>query len=129
VTLEPVDELNDVAGLHVYELAPLALSVVEPPAQIVALFTETAALLKTETVALVEFTHPLASVPVMMYCVVEDGVAVTLAPFEAVSDEAGLQVYELAPLAVRLADPPLHIVALATVIVGSEFTFTVVLAV
>jgi hypothetical protein len=39
VTLAPVEELRDDGGVHVYVVPPEAVSVVDPPAQIVALFT------------------------------------------------------------------------------------------
>lgn len=40
-TLEPVDELSPVEGVHIYVLAPMAVSVVELPAQILVLVAVT----------------------------------------------------------------------------------------
>ena len=90
MTLDPVDELSDPAGLQVYVLAPLAVKFTDPPAQIVALLTVTTALLRTVTLVVSVFTHPFASVPVIVYCVVVFGLAVTLEPVEELSDPAGL---------------------------------------
>lgn len=74
-------------------------------------------------------TQPFTSVPVIVYCVVVAGVAFTLDPVEELNVAAGLHVYVLAPFAVNVAEPPLQIVALFAVIVGSGFTFTAVVAV
>jgi hypothetical protein len=63
-TEEPVVALNEVVGLHVYEFAPLAVSVVDCPLQIVAEETVTTGRGFTVTVTCVVAVHPLLSVPV-----------------------------------------------------------------
>jgi hypothetical protein len=90
VTLEPVVELNPVPGLHTYVEAPVAVSVVELPLQIVAGRTVTVGLLTTVTVVVSEFTQPFASVPVIVYCVVLGGLAVTVEPVVALKPVPGL---------------------------------------
>ena len=64
VTEEPVVALNAVEGLHVYELAPLAVRVVDCPSQIVAEETVMTGSGFTVTVTCAVAEHPLASVPV-----------------------------------------------------------------
>ncbi len=129
VTFDPVEELNDPAGLHVYVLAPVAVSEAELPGQMVALLTTTDGLLITVTVAVSESVQPLASVPVIVYCVVLAGLAVTLDPVDELNEPAGLHVYVLAPEALRMVDPELHMAAPGTETVGRGFTLTVVVVV
>jgi hypothetical protein len=86
-------------------------------------------LLTTVTLVVSEFTHPLTSVAVIVYCVVADGEAVTLAPVVPLKPVAGLQVYVLAPEAVSVVEFPLHTKPLLTDKVGSGFTVTVEVAV
>jgi len=84
----------------------------------------------TVTVTCAVAVHPLLSVPVTVYVVVEEGVAVTEEPVEELRDADGLQVYVLAPLAVSVADAPLQMAGGGvTVITGSGFTVTVTCAV
>ena len=65
VTLEPVDELRFVEGLQVYVLAPLAVSVTEPPLQTAAgVLTVTTGRGFIVTVTCAVAVQPLASVPV-----------------------------------------------------------------
>lgn len=82
VTVLPEVALSPPAGDHEYVFAPFAVSVMLLPAQIVPLFTVTigSAFTRTEVVAV--FTHPFASVPVTVYAVVEEGVALTDDPEE-----------------------------------------------
>lgn len=88
VTGEPVVELNPVAGLHEYVLAPVTVSVVDWPLQM-ATFGETVSVIPfTVTVTCPVAVHPLV-VPVTVYVVVADGFAVTLDPVELLSEEAG----------------------------------------
>src|SRR5258706_16457121 len=99
ITLGPVVVLRDVAGLHVYVFAPLAVSVVLCPVQM-AVFGETVTtgMGFTVTVTCVVAVHPSAS-PVTVYVVVEDGLAITDEPVVELNAVAGLQKYVLAPLA------------------------------
>ena len=83
----------------------------------------------TVTVICAVDVHPFAS-PVTVYVVVEDGLAVTLAPVVALSDVDGLHEYVLAPLAVSVADCPVQIlVGGETDNVGKGLTTTVICAV
>ena len=61
VTDEPVVALSAVEGLHVYVLAPLAVSVALCPAQIVAGETLITGWLAIVTVTCAVAVHPLAS--------------------------------------------------------------------
>jgi hypothetical protein len=88
----PVVALKPVPGLHVYVLAPLAVSDVELPAHIVAEGTVTVGVGFTVIVAVAVVVHPAAEVPVMVYAVVEVGFAVTALPVVALSPVAGLHV-------------------------------------
>lgn len=125
VTLAPVVALSPVPGLHVYDVAPDAFSVVELPLQMVALPTVGVTDPPTVTVAVAVAVHPAAEVPVMVYVVVTVGLALTELPVDALSEEAGVHVYVLAPPAVSVAPLPGHIVAEFTVIVGVGLTVTV----
>jgi hypothetical protein len=107
VTDEPVEELRDVDGLHVYELAPEALSTVLCPVQTVSSGErETTGIRFTVTMVCKVAVQPAAEVPVTEYVVVETGVAVTLEPVEAFKVEEGLQTYEAAPVALSIAELP-----------------------
>lgn len=68
-------------------------------------------------------------VPVTVYVVVEDGFAVTVLPVVAESPVAGDQLYEVAPVAVSVAEAPLQIVAEFTATTGFAPTVTVAVAV
>jgi hypothetical protein len=57
------------------------------------------------------------------------GFAITVKPVVAESPVAGLQLYVIAPLAVRVADCPLHIVTEFTVTVGRGCTVKVAVAI
>ncbi len=68
----------------------------------------------------------MLSVPVTVYVVVEDGLAVTGEPVDALRFVDGVQVYVCAPPAVSVADCPLQIAeGGVTVMMGSGFTVTV----
>ena len=125
VTDVPVELLSVAAGLQIYVFAPLAVSVVDCPEQTVAGATVTAGRGLTVTATCVDPVHPLLSVPVTVYVVVEIGFAVTGEPVVALSAVAGVQEYVFAPLAVSVVDCPLQIVTGATVITGRGFTVTV----
>jgi hypothetical protein len=97
VTVVPLGELNVAAGDHVYEIAPLAVNTVGVPEHSVAFATETVGLGATVTI---EVLFPLQAplVPIIVYVVVTVGVIIKGFEFEPV-----LQVYELAPKAVKVA--------------------------
>src|SRR5258706_15507104 len=63
----------------------------------------------TVTVPCAVAEHRLLSVPVTVYVVVEDGLAVTGEPVDALRFVDGVQVYVCAPPAVSVADCPLQI--------------------
>lgn len=108
--------------------APFATSVVLVcEAQIVPELTVTVGFALTVTVAVAVAVQE-ESVPVMVYTVVEEGLALTGEPFVELSPVAGDHVYELAPFAVSVAVSPEQIVAPATVTVGLEITSTVVVS-
>src|SRR5258706_16357930 len=68
----------------------------------------------------------LLSVRVTVYVVVEDGLAVTGEPVDALRFADGVHVYVCAPLAVSVADCPLQIAGgSVTVITGRGLTVTV----
>ena len=75
--------------------------------------------------------HPAILVPVTVYVVVPDGVAVTGVPVDELKPVAGLQVYELPPEAPMVVDAPAQIVAVPplAVIVGMAFTVKALVAV
>jgi hypothetical protein len=89
VTEEPVVALSAVAGLHVYVLAPLAVSAVDCPLQIVAGETAITGRGLTFTVTCVEAVQPLLSVPVTVYVVVVAGLAVTGEPVDELKSVEG----------------------------------------
>ena len=90
VTLAPFVALSPVAGDHEYVFAPLAVSTVFCPLQIVMSGeTVTTGIGFTVTVTCAVAVHPFASA-VTVYVVVEVGVAVTLAPVVALNPVAGL---------------------------------------
>src|SRR6185503_18247929 len=81
----------------------------------------------TLTVTCVEAVHPLLSVPVTVYVVVEVGLAVTVEPDVALSPVAGDQTYVVAPEAVSVAVccPAQIAGGGGTEITGGGLTFTV----
>ena len=88
----PVVADRPVDGLHVYVLAPLAVSVVLLPLHIdgAAGVTLIAGLGFTVTVTVVVLLHPAALVPITVYVVVAAGLAVTVAPVVADKPVEGL---------------------------------------
>jgi hypothetical protein len=126
ITLAPVVEFRVVAGLHEYMFAPPAASTVDCPSQIVTDGeTVTTGSGLTVTVTCAVAVHPFRS-PVMVYVVVEDGLAVTLAPIVALNAVDGLHAYEFAPPVLSVTDCPLQIVCEGeTESTGSGFTLTV----
>ena len=89
VTEVPDELLNVAAGLQIYVLAPLAVSVVDCPLQIVAGATVMFGWLAIVTVTCAVAVHP-SELPVTVYVIVEAGFAVTLAPVVALRFVAGL---------------------------------------
>ena len=62
----------------------------------------------TVTVTLAVFVAPSASVPVTVYVVLTEGLAITVAPVVVFNPVAGDHVYVFAPFAVNVADEPPH---------------------
>ena len=82
LTCDPVLWFKPALGDHVYVLAPFMFKVTLSPMQRVALDGVALKVGKgfTATVLLIVLLQPLASVPVMVYVVVEVGLAVTVVP-------------------------------------------------
>jgi hypothetical protein len=119
-----------VPGLHVYVVAPLAVSATPLPEHIVdeAGVTVTVGSGVTVTVTVWLALHePL--VPVTVYVLVDAGLAVTVAPVVALKPVPGAHVYDVAPLAVRLVLLPAQIVADGGVMVIVKEAFTVTVTV
>lgn len=88
----------------------------------------------TVTLMLAVSLQPDAFVPVTVYTVVVEGLAVTEAPLVALKPDAGLHIYELAPDAFSVVEPPLlHIDELppvgVTLTLGNELTVIVTVVV
>ena len=109
---------------HTYETGvPLAVNVAVFPAHIIAAFTLNVGKGFTVTALTVVFTQPLS--PVMVYVVVTVGLATTLVPLILFNPLAGLHVYVVAPLAVKVVVPFKHIADTPDIlIVGVEFMLT-----
>lgn len=82
----------------------------------------------TVTVAVAVEEQPPV-VPVTVYVVVVGGLAVTVAPVVAERFVAGDHVYEVAPVAVNVAEAPAQIVSEFTATTGFAPTVTVAVAV
>ena len=92
ITVAPVVVFSEVAGLHVYVFAPLAVSAVFCPVQMVMFGeTVTTGIGLTVTVVCADAEHPFTSVPVTVYVVVEVGFAVTGEPVVLLNAVAGVQ--------------------------------------
>ena len=105
ITVAPVVVFSEADGLHVYVFAPLAVSVVFCPKHKV-MFGETVTTGTgfTVTVVCADAEHPFASVPVIVYVVVDAGFAVTGEPVVLLKAVAGVQEYVIAPFAVNVTD-------------------------
>jgi hypothetical protein len=123
-TVVPVVVFNPVAGLQVYVLAPPTVNVVVCPWQIVAPIPVTTGVVFTVTITVVAPVHPVANDPVTVYVIVAVGFAVTEPPVVPLNPVPGLHVYVVPPLAVKVVDVPLHIVAAGTLTVGMGLTVT-----
>ena len=110
-------------GNHVYVVAPAAVNVAVPPAQIVELVAEIVGVSDTVTVTVLFDEQPLV-VPVTVYTVVVNGVTFIVLVVTPV-----FQLYVVAPVAVSDVFDPEQIVELFTVIVGCAVTDTVVVLV
>lgn len=79
-------------GDQVYVLAPEAFSAAEAPLHNVAEFTVTVGVGLTVTVDVAVVVQPAVDAAVIVYTVVAVGLAVTLAPVEALRLEEGVHV-------------------------------------
>ena len=113
-------------GFHVYEVAPLPVSVVLLPEQIVVV-AEVAVTVGDGLTVMVRVAVPVQpeDVPVTVYVVVVVGETVTGLPDNA----PGFQVYEVAPLAVMVALLPAQIVVVEVVVVTVGVGLTVMVRV
>ena len=124
--------LNPVVGLQLYVVAPVAVNVVEEPAQIglepLVAFTVGIAVTVTVDVAVLE--QPLL-VPVTVYVVVVVGLATGLYIEVELNPVEGNQLYVVAPFAIIETEPPEQIPGPFGVAVtfGIGFTITVTVAV
>ena len=92
ITFGPVDELNEADGLHEYVFAPPAVRAMLCPLQMVSSGdTNTFGDGFTLTVSCAVDEQPF-ELPVTVYVVVEEGLAMTLEPMDALSVEAGLHI-------------------------------------
>lgn len=82
-------------------------------------------------VTVIVSVHPKDEIPFIMYVDVTIGVAITLLPVEVLSPVDGIQVYMLAPFAVKFTESPIQIAGEAGVhvTVGKGLTTTVILVV
>ena len=112
-------------GIQLYDVAPLPVSVVEEPAQMVGLeaVAVTVGVGLTVTVMVAVDAHPGPSVPVTVYVVVVAGDTVTGLPLML----PGIQLYVVAPAAVSVVDPPeqIGLVEAEAVTFGAGPTVTV----
>jgi hypothetical protein len=92
VTVEPVELLSDEDGDQEYVVAPLAVNEVGKPLQIAVLGETVITTVVTVIVPWPVDVHPLASVPVTVYVMVDVGFAITVAPVVELKSVAGLQV-------------------------------------
>lgn len=106
----PVVTFSPVEGLQVYVEAPFATNETESPEQnvvapegVMATVGDVLIVTITESVAL-----QLPLTPVMVYVVVDTGLAVTEAPVVALKPVAGNHEYVVPPLAVNSAPTPEH---------------------
>jgi hypothetical protein len=112
-------------GIQVYEVPPVAFSVVLFPEQIFVLLAKisTAGCVSTVSVTDCVAVHPLTLVPVTVYVVVVVGETETLAPPKL----PGIHVYMFPPVALRVAELPWQSEVFGVLIAtgGAEFTVTV----
>ena len=112
--------------------APDATSVSETPLQIVVALgiTVTTGAELTFTVAVVVSEHAPV-VPITVYIVVPEGLAMTVFPVVVFNPVAGDQTYVLAPDATKVSDVPPQIAVVfgITFMVGVGFTVTLTVAV
>lgn len=114
-------------GIQLYVDAPLAVNVVELPAQMVVLeaVVVTVGNGLTVMVRVAVFVQPAADVPVTVYVVVVVGDTFTEAPVKL----PGIQAYVDAPLPVRVVELPEQMVVLVAVVVTVGAGFTVITSV
>lgn len=96
----------------------------EDPAHITAELTAIVDVVLIVMVDTAELLHPFISVPVTLYVLLAVGeITVTVVPVVPLKPVAGDHKYELAPLAVKRADP-IHTEAEFTFTIGRAFTVT-----
>ena len=127
-TVAPVVAESPSGGDQLYEFAPAAVSVAANPSQIMEELTVITGIGLTVTTDVAVFEHPEA-IPVTVYVVVVEGLAVTVAPLVADNPDGGDQEYDVPPLAVSVAGEPAQMVSELTVTTGSGVTVTIDVAV
>jgi hypothetical protein len=123
--------LNPVEGDQTYVVAPLAVNVVEVPLQIVISGLTVTFGTGLTVMVTVDVLLQGPVVPVTVYVVVADGEATGFATVELLNPAAGDQLYDVAPLAVRLVLNPSQIVVVPLMVttgIGTIVTVTVAVA-
>lgn len=127
VTLAPVVTVSPVLGVQVYVAAPPADIVVEPPEHIEPgpPVVKVGVVFTVTTSVLAVAGQPAAELPLRVYVIVTVGLAVTLAPVDAVKEVFGVHVYVVAPPPVNGVVLPEQMVAGGLIVkVGVVFTVT-----
>jgi hypothetical protein len=122
-------QVKFVDGFQTYDDPPDAFNIILFPEQMVGDDGFTVIVNPGDTITLIDckLEQPVV-VPVMLYVVVVVGLAVTEDPVEEFNEVLGDQVYEAAPLTLRVTLFPGHIVGFdgVTLMVGVAFTVRVI---
>lgn len=124
----PVVALKPVAGAQAYVTAPDAVKGALDVGQILGELTVTVGAGFTVTVVAAVLVHPFASVPVTVYVVVAEGLAVTDVPVVVLKPVPGVHEYVVPPVAVSVPLLPVQIVKELTPMFGNGLIVTVAIA-